>query len=280
MTPTVWPSLGIGVGWRPGLARAIELRQKLGFVEVMVEGIDPQAPPDALLALQARGVRIIPHSVSLSLGGAEPIDTRHLDRLARAAEAFDAPFVSDHIAFVRAGALEVGHLLPVPRTLAALEVLLENIAAAQTVLPVPLVVENVATLFEFPDADLDEPTFLRTVVEQSGAGLLLDLENVYANSINHTFDAVAFLDRLPLERIAYVHVAGGVLRDGLYHDSHAHPVDPAVLELVAELAARIEVPGVMLERDDHFPTRAELDSELDALGAAVALGSVRRLGRV
>lgn len=278
MIPMPWPKLGIGIGWRPALARAIELRRDLSFVEVMVEGIDPNSPPEALVALRARGVQIIPHSVSLSLGGTEPIDPRHLDRLARTAEVFDSPFVSDHIAFVRAGELEVGHLLPLPRTHAALEVLVENIRVAQAALPVPLVVENIASLFEWPGAELDEPAFLTAAIEQSDAGLLLDLENVFANSINHGFDALEFLDQLPLRRVVYVHVAGGVLRDGIYHDSHAHAVDPAVLDLVAELAARTDVPGVMLERDDHFPARAELDAELDAIAHAVALGSQRRTG--
>jgi uncharacterized protein len=79
-----------------------------------------------------------------------------------------------------------------------------------------------------------------------------------------------------LRRIAYVHVAGGIDRDGIYHDSHAHPIAAPVLDLLEELCSRVKVPGVMLERDDSFPTTEELNAELDAIAAAVARGNVRR----
>src|SRR5207253_7330502 len=114
------------------------------------------------------------------------------------------------------------------------------------------------------------------VLERADVLLPLDVENVYANARNHGGDPCAFLDRLPLDRLAYVHVAGGVERDGLYHDTHAHPVPAAVLDLLEELAARTAVPGVMLERDDNFPSAAMLNTELNALATAVARGDARR----
>ena len=117
---------------------------------------------------------------------------------------------------------------------------------------------------------------MNALLERTGALLLLDLANTYANARNHGGDPLAFLDALPLERIAYVHVAGGVERDGLYHDTHAHPTPPAVLELVAELCARRDPPGVMLERDDAYPPEADLDAELDAIAAATRSGAARR----
>jgi len=100
--------------------------------------------------------------------------------------------------------------------------------------------------------------------------------NLYADARNHGGDPLVFLDRLPLERIAYVHVAGGVERDGLYHDTHAHPTPPAVLDLVAELCARRDPPGIMLERDDAYPSEAELAAELDAIATATRTGAARR----
>jgi uncharacterized protein (UPF0276 family) len=177
---------------------------------------------------------------------------------------------------VRGGGLEVGHLLPPPRTRQALEVLIANVRLAQEALPVPLALENVATLLEWPNPEMDEAAFLTELLERTEALLLLDIENVYANARNHGSDPVAFLDRLPLERIAYVHIAGGVERDGLYHDTHAHPVPRSVLELLEELGRRIHVPGVLLERDDCFPSFAELNGELDAIAAALARGVGRR----
>lgn len=261
------PPLGLGIGWRPELALAIHRRRDLGFVEIVAEDFATPAIPLAIEQLRERGVRVIPHGVSLSLGGAEPLDHGRLNALATLAERLDAPLVSEHIAFVRAGGIESGHLLPLPRTWEALDLLVTHVREAQAALPVPLALENIAHLFEWPNADMDEAAFLTEILERTDALLLLDIENVYANARNHGYDAAAFLDRLPLDRVAYVHIAGGIERAGLYHDTHAHAVPPAVLDLLAELCRRAAVPGVMLERDDRFAAEDVLNAELDAIAA-------------
>jgi uncharacterized protein (UPF0276 family) len=263
------PPLGLGIGWRPELALAIDRRPGLGFVEIIAEDFDPWGPiPAPVAELRRRGVAVVPHGVGLSLGGAEPPEPRRLAALGRHATRLGAPLVSEHLAFVRAGGIESGHLLPLPRTREALDVVVANIRAAREALPVALAVENVATLFEWPHADMDEATFLAEVLERADVLLLLDVANVHANARNHGFDPLAFFDRLPLERIAYVHVAGGIERNGLYHDTHTASVPAAVLELLHELCVRVTVPGVMLERDDDFSGEAELNAELDAIAAA------------
>jgi uncharacterized protein (UPF0276 family) len=218
----------------------------------------------------------VPHGTGLSLGGAEPLDRKRLDHLARLAERLDAPMVSEHIAFVRAGGIEAGHLLPLPRTYESLDVLVENIREAQAALPVPLAIENIATLFEWPASEMDEATFITEALERTDTRLLLDVSNLYANTRNHGWEATAFLDGLPLARLAYVHIAGGIVRNRLYHDTHAHAIPAGAFELLAELCARIEPPGVLLERDDHFPEASELLSELDAIAQAIARGAQRR----
>lgn len=272
------PNLGIGIGWRPELALAIERRRDLGFVELTVaDASDFACLPTPVEHLRHRRVQTILHGVSLSLGSAEPVDREWLRTFAALANRCGSALVSEHIAFVRGGGLETGHLLPVPRTRAALAVVVENVRAAQAVLPVPLALENIASLIEWPDAELDEAAFLTEILEQTDSQLLLDIENVYANAFNHGYDAVEFLERIPLERIAYVHIAGGIVRDGLYHDTHAHPVPVAVLHLLEELCARTAVPGVMLEWDDCFPSDVELNAVLDAIATAAANGAERRL---
>lgn len=277
MTIAALPRLGLGIGWRPEIALLVEHRRDLGFVELLAEDFDPGAPlPVPIERLRDRGVLLVPHGVSLSLGGAEPLDRRRLDALASLAQRVGAPLVSEHIAFVRGGGRETGHLLPLPRTPGALELLVANVREAQQALPVPLALENIASLFEWPGAEIEESAFLTEVLERTGAPLLLDIENVYANACNFGFDPVAFLERIPLERIAYVHVAGGLQQGPLYHDTHAHSVSAAVLDLLAELCARADVPGTMLERDDCFPPDAELNAELNAIAAAAAAGAARR----
>jgi uncharacterized protein (UPF0276 family) len=270
--------LGLGIGWRPEIALAIDRRADLGFIEVLAEDFAHSPTlPAPVARLRERGLAVVPHGVSLSLGGAEPLDRSRLDALARLAERLEAPVVSEHIAFVRGGGRESGHLLPLPRTWEAVELVVANARAAKAALPVPLALENIATLFEWPNPELDEATFLTEVLERADVLLLLDIENVYANARNHGYDPRAFLARIPRERIAYVHVAGGVERGGLYHDTHAQQTPPQVLELLTELCALTDVPGVMLERDDRFPPDAVLHRELDAIAAAVGRGAARRV---
>jgi len=265
----VVPTLGLGIGWRPELALPIHRRRDLGFIEILAEDVAAlDEIPLPIEQLRRRGVAVVPHGVSLSLGGAEPLNGAWLDRLARLAERLQTPLVSEHIAFVRAGGIETGHLLPLPRTRESVALLVGHVREAQSALPVPLALENIASLFEWPDNEMDEAAFLTEILEHTDALLLLDIENVYANARNHRYDAAAFLERLPLERLAYVHVAGGSDRDGLYHDTHAHAVPAPVLELLRGLCRRTVVPGVMLERDDRFPSDEMLNAELDAVVAA------------
>ncbi|WP_406693392.1 DUF692 domain-containing protein [Singulisphaera sp. Ch08] len=271
------PTLGLGLGWRPELALLIERHRDLGFVEVLAEDFDASGSlPAPIERLRDRGVTVIPHGVTLSLGGAEPLDRTWLKALGRLATRLGAPVVSEHIAFVRAGGVEAGHLLPLPRTRAMLDLLVANVCLAQDALPVPLALENVATLVEWPHAEMDEASFIAEVLERTGALLLLDIANVHANARNHGWDPLAYLDRLPLDRLAYVHVAGGVEREGLYHDTHAHPIAPPVLDLLEELAVRTALPGVLLERDDKFPPDAAVASELNSIRSAVLRGDDRR----
>ncbi|HEY0541383.1 MAG TPA: DUF692 domain-containing protein [Actinoallomurus sp.] len=267
-------NLGVGIGWRPDIAGFVAGLPGLRFAEVVAESVHAEHPPEGLLALRDRGVTVVPHGVRLSLGGAEPVDPQRVAHLAGCADLLRAPLVSEHVAFVRAGGVEAGHLLPVPRTRAALAALTDNIARTCAELPVPLALEPIAALFDWPDAEYDEAGFLTELLERTDAMLLLDVANVYANARNRGEDPLALLDRLPLERIAYVHVAGGAEHEGLYHDTHTDPVPAEVLALVKELCARHRPPGLLLERDGRYPPAGELRGELDALAAASGLPRV------
>ncbi|MGW2560489.1 DUF692 domain-containing protein [Streptomyces sp. NPDC001514] len=273
--------LGTGIGWRPEIADTVERLPGLDWVEVVAENVCPGHLPESLGRLMERGVTVVPHGVSLGLGGAERPDPARLAALAERAEALGAPLVTEHIAFVRAGGpltasprLEAGHLLPVPRTRDALDVLCENVRIAQDSLPVPLALENIAALISWPGEELTEGQFLAELVERTGVRLLIDVANLHTNHINRGEDPVTALDELPVEAIAYVHVAGGVERDGVWHDTHAHPVPRAVLEILAELRSRTDPPGVLLERDDDFPPAQELAAELATIRATVAAATV------
>ncbi|MFI9599467.1 DUF692 domain-containing protein [Streptomyces sp. NPDC052043] len=271
--------LGTGIGWRPEIADAVEEMPGVDWVEVVAENVCPAHLPESLLRLRRRGVTVVPHGVSLGLGGAEPPDEERLTALAERARALGSPLVTEHIAFVRGGGaltasprLEAGHLLPVPRTRDALDVLCENVRIAQEALPVPLAVENIAALLAWPDEELTEGQFLYELADRTGVRLLIDVANLHTNHINRGEDPARALAELPVEALAYVHVAGGFERDGVWHDSHAHPVPRSVLDILTDLASRVAPPGVLLERDENFPAPDELERELTAIGTAVESG--------
>ncbi|MET8485673.1 DUF692 domain-containing protein [Streptomyces tendae] len=277
--------LGTGIGWRPEIADAVEEMPGIDWVEAVSENLCPGHLPDSLLRLRERGVTVVPHGVSLGLGGADRPDPGRLAALAERAEVLGSPLVTEHIAFVRAGgaltaspSLEAGHLLPVPRTRDALDVLCENVRIAQDALPVPLAVENIAALVSWPDEELTEGQFLYELADRTGVRLLIDVANLHTNHVNLGQDPAEAHGELPLEAIAYVHVAGGFERDGVWHDSHAHPVARPVLDILTDLASRVAPPGVLLERDENFPSGDELRDEVEAIHCAVEKGRAAATG--
>lgn len=133
---------GLGIGWRPEIAGVVAGVADLGFTEVIAESLasgrdGPAAPPRGVAELRERGVAVVPHGVRLSLGGAEPLDPAQVTHLAACADGLGAPLVSEHVAFVRAGGRDAGHLLPVPRTRDALDVLVRNVTRTRAELDVP-----------------------------------------------------------------------------------------------------------------------------------------------
>jgi len=265
---TVLPDHGIGIGWRPEIAGLVADLPGLRFTEVVAEALPTGTPPAMLTALRERGVTVVPHGTRLSLGGAEPVEKARLDRFVDAARRLSAPLASEHIAYVRGGGIEAGHLLPVPRSREAIAALTRNVRAVQAELPVPLALEPIAALFDWPDDELTEAQFLTEILERTDALLLLDVANVYANARNRGQDPLALLSALPLDRIAYVHVAGGAEADGRYHDTHTDPTPQPVFDLVSWLCARRRPPALMLERDGAYPPGPELRGELDRLADA------------
>jgi uncharacterized protein (UPF0276 family) len=261
---------GLGIGWRPEIAGFVAGLPGLGFVEVIAESLGTQGLPWALAELRDRDVAIVPHGVRLSLGGAEPVSDKRVALLAAAAELTEAPLVSEHLAFVRAGGLEAGHLLPLPRCWEAVHATVANVRRAQDGLPVPIALEPIAALFAWPDDELTEAQFVTEILERTDALLLLDVANVYANAINANAAPASGLDGWPLERLAYAHIAGGRMSDGLYHDTHTDPVPRAVLDLLAAVKPR----AVLLERDGAYPPGDELRAELDAIAAAAGFKEI------
>jgi uncharacterized protein (UPF0276 family) len=258
------PVLGAGLGFRePYRADVLLNGAGVDFLEVIADHY-LDAPPEKLreLDLLAERYTLIPHGLNLSLGTAEGLDRDYRDRLLGLVRRLDPPWWSEHVAFTRAGGVEIGHLAPLPFTHEALDVLAANIAEVQELTDRPLILENITYSFALPGASLAEADFLAALVERTGCGLLLDVANLHINAVNHHFDPFEFLARLPLDRVVQLHFAGGHQKGELLVDSHSAPAPPEVWVLLDHLLAHAPVKGVVLERDEQLPPFSRLLEEI------------------
>ena len=257
------PFLGAGISFRPAWRwEVIRHRDALGAVECIPDDVTGPAALRDLQLVQA-AVPVLLHGIGLSLGSAEGLDPERLDRLAAVAAAVRPPWLSEHIAFTRAGGVEIGHLMPLPFNREAVETVARNVETLRRAVPgLPVALENIAYRFILPGSDLTEAEFIRAVIEEADVHLLLDLENVHANSINHGYDPLEYLATLPLDRVVEVHLAGGIWSQGEYADSHTRPVPEESWTLLDWLAPRAPVRAVIIERDDDLPPFGDLLAEV------------------
>ncbi len=271
------PGVRVGLGWRPALAPGILAHlDRIDVLEVLAEdAIRASTAERRSLRALAREVPVWVHAVSLGLASTAPVDPKRLSAIARVVGELEPEGFSEHLAFVRGGGIEIGHLAAPPRNAATVEGCARNIEATRKAVGRAPVLENVATLIDPPGSDRSEVDWVVDVLEASGAEILLDLHNLHANATNFRWDPRTMLDRVPAERVRMIHVAGGHLGERLV-DDHVHDVPDVVFELLADVAHRSKGPmTVVLERDGAFPSIASLIGELDRARDAIRVGRAR-----
>lgn len=206
------------------------------------------------------------HGLSLSLGGPAPLDETLIMKIRRLLDAHGIALYSEHLSYCS----DDGHLydlMPIPFTRAAVEWVAARIRRTQDLLGRRIAVENVS-YYAAPGREMDEVDFVREVIAAADCDLLLDINNIHVNSVNHGYDAAAFLDAMPGERIAYYHVAGHYDEEpGLKVDTHGAAVIDPVWSLLERAYERFGVRPTLLERDFNFPPLTELVAELDHIRA-------------
>lgn len=263
---------GAGIGYRPEIAASL-LREtrSVDFIELLFEACAASGLARREAEAVARIWPTVVHGVKLSLGSAEGIDVERARRLGAFSRAVGAAAISEHASFVRAGGHEIGHLTAIPFCADAARVIARNVSVARRHLPdVPFLIENVAWGLRPPGDVMGEGAFHAEIVEQTGCDLLLDVANVYANARNAGVDPGALLDTYPLERVGMIHLAGGVLAQGFYFDTHGHAVEAEVFDLLDRVLRRAGAVPVVLERDEHFPAFSALQGEVARARSAVA----------
>jgi uncharacterized protein (UPF0276 family) len=278
----------VGLAWRDEMAAAIHLNlDAIEHVEVIAER-EFRAPRSRIAAL-AELARVVPlslHGVGLGLASSAPPDERRLARLARLIEQVAPDHWSEHLAFVRAGGFEIGHLAAAPYNSATLAGTFANLERARQVIGSLPHLENIATLLQPPGSCWSEVEFVGHVMRGSGCPLLLDLHNLHANAWNFRRDPFADLLALPLQRVATVHVSGGRLecdRAGVARlvDDHLHDPPDIVFELLAALAAAVpQHLTVIIERDGRYPDFTRIMEQMERARAALKQGRSRAVERL
>lgn len=241
------------------------------FFEVLAENHVQAGDParGALEKLRGRGPLTL-HSVGMSLGGSDPLDLPHLARLRKLADFLEPALVSDHLAWTSLDGRHLHDLLPLPYLEEAVTHVADRVARAQDALGRRIALENVSGYARFAESELSEWEFLAAVVERADCLVLLDVNNVFVSAANLGFSAEAYIDALPLERVAQLHVAGHDARGALLVDTHGAPVADAVWALFERAVARFGPLPAVLERDREIPPLGVLLDEARKADAILA----------
>ena len=259
----------------------LEQRPDVGFFEVHAENYMVAGGPfHHYLGLIREDYALSLHGVGLSIGGEGPLDTEHLQRLAVLIERYQPQSFSEHLAWSSHGPVFLNDLLPLAYDVPTLRRVCEHIDQLQNHLGRTMLLENPATYLQFQRSTLDETDFIAEVIQRSGCGLLLDVNNLYVSCINHQRDPLAYLQALPLHAVGEIHLAGFAedrdnLGDRLLIDDHGAPVDQAVWALYRQTLKRIGPMATLIERDNQVPSLATLVVEADQAQALLQRARVQ-----
>jgi uncharacterized protein len=237
----------------------LQSQPDIGFFEVHAENYMVSGGPfHHYLTRMRERYPLSVHGVALSIGADAPLSGFHLDALANLLDRYQPQSFSEHLAWSTHGDAFLNDLLPLPYTAATLQRVCEHVDQVQTRLKRRMLLENPATYVEFTESTMDEAAFLVAVVQRTGCGLLLDVNNIYINSVNHQRDAQAYIRALPLEQVGEVHLAGFAAQQDslgapLLIDSHGSPVAQAVWDLYAFTLGLTGPVPTLLERDNDVP---------------------------
>lgn len=263
---------GVGLGLRHDLAKELldAAPAEVRWLEIHPENYVARGGGFAMnLERALERYRVLPHGLTLCFGTTSRFDPAYVASLAGLLDRIDAPFYSDHLCFAGVDGQFLHDLLPLPFTRESVDVAASRVRELRDALARPVAIENVSYYADpAPRGGWDEPDFLLEVLDAADCALLLDVNNVYVNSINHGFDPRAYIDRIPPERVVQMHVAGHYTRkDGIRIDTHGEPICEGVYELLDHALRHIGPTPVLLERDQNFPPLDELLAEVRRLGA-------------
>ncbi|MBI1364180.1 MAG: DUF692 family protein [Proteobacteria bacterium] len=260
---------GAGLGLRRELVKTLADAPppEVDFYEVAPENwirLGGKIATDFRRAMEAKPLYC--HGLSLSLGSPAPLDETFVKDVGSFLDTFNVPLYSEHLSYCS----DDGHLydlMPIPFTSEAVTYVAGRIRRVQDILQRRIAIENVS-FYAMPAPEMDEAAFVSAVLSEADCDLLLDVNNIYVNSVNHRYDPYAFLKKMPAERVAYIHVAGHYVEDkDLIVDTHGADVIDPVWQLLDAAYAHVGVRPTLLERDFNIPPLTELMGEVATINA-------------
>ncbi len=260
---------GMGVGLRgPHVPQVLAERPPVAWFELLT---DNHLAAGGALRFQAEAIAerypVTLHGVGMSLGGVDPLDWTYITQVGDLARRTNARAISEHLAFTMHASIYSHDLLPLPWTAEALTHVAERILRVQEYFGERILIENISAYIEYRDAELSEGEFLTELCVAADCDLLLDINNVYVNAVNHDRDPMDLLDAIPWQRVAEIHLAGYEMRDGLLIDTHGSCVSKEVAELFERTVERAPMAPVLLEWDTQLPNWNTLWTEAQRIDA-------------
>lgn len=265
----LFPNLGIGLGLRaPHYSHIAQSHPPLGWFEAISEnymGLSESGSgrPRKILESFRKDYEIVLHGVSLSIGSTDELNFSYLTKLKKLAQVIQPKWISDHLCWTGVKGENVHDLLPLPFTKEAINHLVSRICRVQDFLGRRILLENVSSYITFKHSEMTEWDFLSEISNKADCGILLDINNVYVNSVNHEFDPVAYLKALPPERIGQIHLAGHSRQGELLIDTHDAPVCNEVWDLFRIAVKLFGQVATMVEWDAKIPDFSTLQAEAD-----------------
>ncbi len=254
---------GVGIGLRiPHYGHIFSQKPVVDWFEIISENFlcDAGRPMQVLDRILEQ-YRIVQHGVSMYFGSATEPDPEHLRRLKQLVRRTNTPWLTDHLCWGSVDGTYTHDLIPLPYTWEAVHRTVERVKQAQHYLEIPVAVENVSSYMAYKDSEMTEWEFLNEVVERADCGILLDVNNIYVSSVNHDFDPLLYVNSIPAERVAQIHIAGHSRYEKYILDTHDHPVIDPVWQLYARAIERAGYTPTLLEWDDQIPTFDEVHNE-------------------
>lgn len=255
--------IGVGINYRTEIGKDIlAFANKIDCLEVYTEKFFIN-DDDPVVQEIIKTIPLVLHGLDLSVGSSADISDSYFNNLKNLLNKVNFEWFSDHISLTQEEDIEVGHLMPIQFSEQVAENIIKKVKAISCLSDKPFLLENITYYYPVPGGTMSEPEFISHILEKADCGMLLDINNLYINSVNHHYDPHKFLEQIPKDRVVEIHMAGGSTKYNMLIDTHANPISEPVWNLLEYAIQRIAINAIIIERDSNLPRYTDLLQEVE-----------------